>query len=183
MGLRVTYACHRFSFALHSCLGTSVVAQSVKNLPAVQETTRSAGARSSIPGSGRSPGEGNVNPLQYSCLKNSMDSGAWWAAVLGVTRVGHSLATKPSAPPPFLPNQLQHKTVDLEKLKGLIRTFNSIQHRETFYKCGKNFDKCENIYKWGQLMRNQYEMDQKLSIVWKGFCIEWFNQIAMVEKL
>ena len=35
----------------------------------------------SIPGSGRSPGEGNGNPLQYSCLENPMDRGAWWAAV------------------------------------------------------------------------------------------------------
>ena len=37
-----------------------------------------------IPGSGRSPGEGNGNPLQYSCLENPMDRGAWWAAVHGV---------------------------------------------------------------------------------------------------
>ena len=37
-----------------------------------------------IPGSGRSPGEGNGNPLQYSCLENSMDREAWWAAVHGV---------------------------------------------------------------------------------------------------
>jgi len=35
----------------------------------------------SVPQSGRSPGEGNGNPLQNSCLKNSMDGGAWWAAV------------------------------------------------------------------------------------------------------
>ena len=39
----------------------------------------------SIPGSGRSPGEGNDNPLQYSCLENYMDRGAWWATVHGVT--------------------------------------------------------------------------------------------------
>ena len=39
---------------------------------------------SSIPGSGRSPGEGNGNPLQYSCLGNSMDREAWWAIVHGV---------------------------------------------------------------------------------------------------
>ena len=39
----------------------------------------------SVPGSGRSPGEGSCNPLQYSCLENSMDRGAWWATVLGVT--------------------------------------------------------------------------------------------------
>ena len=40
----------------------------------------------SIPGSGRSPGEGNGNPLQYSCLENSMDGGAWWATVNGVAK-------------------------------------------------------------------------------------------------
>ena len=48
-----------------------------------------------IPGSGGSPGEGNGNPLQYSCLGNPMDRGAWWATVHEVTkRVGHDLATK-----------------------------------------------------------------------------------------
>ena len=40
----------------------------------------------SIPGSGRSPGKGNGNPLQYSCLENSMDGGAWWATVHGVAK-------------------------------------------------------------------------------------------------
>ena len=39
-----------------------------------------------IPGSGRSPGEGNGNPLQHSCLENSMNGGAWWATVHGVTK-------------------------------------------------------------------------------------------------
>ena len=43
-----------------------------------------AGDPGSIPGSGRSPGEGNGNPLQYSCLENPMDRGAWWATVHGV---------------------------------------------------------------------------------------------------
>jgi len=47
-----------------------------------------------IPGSGRPPGEGNGNPLLYSCLGNPMDRGAWWATVHGVARVGHNLATK-----------------------------------------------------------------------------------------
>ena len=46
----------------------------------------SAGDRSSVPGSGRSPGEGNGTPLQYSCLENPMDRGAWRATVHGVTR-------------------------------------------------------------------------------------------------
>ena len=46
----------------------------------------SAGDLGSIPGSGRSPGEGNGNPLQYSCLENSMNRRAWWAAVHGVVK-------------------------------------------------------------------------------------------------
>ena len=57
----------------------------VKNLPA------NAGDKGLIPGSGRSPGEGNGNSLQYSCLGNPMDRGAWWIAVHGVVkRVGHN---------------------------------------------------------------------------------------------
>ena len=40
----------------------------------------------SIPGSGRSPGEGNGNPLQYSCLENPMDGGAWWATIHRVAK-------------------------------------------------------------------------------------------------
>ena len=60
-----------------------------------KESACNAGDLGSIPGSGRSPGEGNGNPLQYSCLENSMDKGAWQATVHGVARVGHDLATKP----------------------------------------------------------------------------------------
>ena len=48
-----------------------------------------------IPGLGRSPGEGNGNPLQYSCPENPMDRGAWQSTVDGGTRVRHNLATKP----------------------------------------------------------------------------------------
>ena len=44
--------------------------------------------------SGRFPGEGNDNPLQYSCLENSMDRGAWWAIVHGVARVKHDCVIK-----------------------------------------------------------------------------------------
>ena len=49
-------------------------------------SARSAGDPGLIPGLGRSPGEGNGNPLQYSCLKNPMDRGAWWATVHGVAK-------------------------------------------------------------------------------------------------
>ena len=59
-----------------------------------KESACNAGDSGLIPGSGRSPGEGNVNPLQYSCLGNPMDRGAWWAIVPGVIRIGHDLATK-----------------------------------------------------------------------------------------
>ena len=45
-----------------------------------------AGDMNSVPGLGRSPGEGNGNPLQYSCLGNPMDRAAWWATVHGVTK-------------------------------------------------------------------------------------------------
>ena len=57
------------------------------------ETTCNARDPGSIPGSGKSPGKWNGNPLQYSCLENSMDRGAWWATVQGVRRVGHDWAT------------------------------------------------------------------------------------------
>ena len=49
-----------------------------------KESAHSVGDPGLIPGSGRSPGEGNCNPFQYSVLENSMDRGAWWAAVHGV---------------------------------------------------------------------------------------------------
>ena len=69
-------------------LGGSVI----KNPRAVQEM------QDPVPGSGRSPGEGNGNLFQYSCLGNPMDREAWWAAVHGVTRVRHDLVTKPPLP-------------------------------------------------------------------------------------
>jgi len=59
-----------------------------------KESTCNAGDLGLIPESGRSTGKGNGNPLQYSCLENSMDRGAWWAAVHGVTK-RYDLATKP----------------------------------------------------------------------------------------
>ena len=51
-----------------------------------RESACNAGDPGSIPGVGRCPGEGNGNPLQYSCLENTMDGGAWWATVHGVTK-------------------------------------------------------------------------------------------------
>ena len=54
-----------------------------------------AGDPGSIPVLGRSPGEGNGNPLQYSCLENPMDRGAWETPDHGVSCIGHNLVTKP----------------------------------------------------------------------------------------
>ena len=65
--------------------GASQLVLMVKNLPA------NAGGVGSIPGSGRSLGEGNGNPLQYPCLGNPMDRGAWRATVHGVPKSGTQL--------------------------------------------------------------------------------------------
>ena len=64
------------------CVCVCVCGTVVKNPPANAGDARDVG---SIPGSGRSPGEGNGNPLQYSCLENPMDRGARWAAIRAVT--------------------------------------------------------------------------------------------------
>ena len=61
----------------------SLVAELIKNLPAMQETGFDL-----IPGLGRSPGEGDGNPLQYSCLENPTDRGAWQATVHGSQELG-----------------------------------------------------------------------------------------------
>ena len=61
----------------------------IRGLPdgsVVKNLLANAGDVSSIPGSGRYPGGGNVNPLQYSCLGNPMDRGAWRATAYGVTK-------------------------------------------------------------------------------------------------
>ena len=61
--------------------------QVVKNPPA---SIGDIGDTGSIPGLGRSPGRKHGNPLQYSCLENPMDRGAWWATVQRVQRVGYN---------------------------------------------------------------------------------------------
>ena len=68
---------------MYTYICASQVALVVKNLSA------NAGDESSLPESGRYPGGGNGNPLQYSCLENPTDRGAWRATVHGDARVGH----------------------------------------------------------------------------------------------
>ena len=63
-----------------------------------KESACNAGDLGLIAGWGRSPGEGDGNPLQCSCLENPMDRGAWWAIVHEIARVRKDLATKSSLP-------------------------------------------------------------------------------------
>ena len=88
----------------------------VKNLPA------NAGDSGLIPESGRSPREGNGNPLQYSCLENPMDRRAWWTAVHGSQRNGHggNKSAYVIAPPsmPTVQRQHQEQTSGYTYLKG-----------------------------------------------------------------
>ena len=82
-----------------------------------RESTCNAGDVGSIPGLGRSPGEGNGNPLQYSCRENLMGRGTWWATYSpgGHKRVRHDLATKQQQYPVvciYTPSSLSLLSVD-----------------------------------------------------------------------
>ena len=63
-----------------------VLVRGLRQWLSIKETTCNAGDTSSIPGSGRPPGEGNGNPLQYSYLKIPIDKEAWWATVHGIKK-------------------------------------------------------------------------------------------------
>ena len=82
LGIRCYLVFTRISLVINGFPGGAVV----KNPPMNPGDTRDVG---SIPGLGRSPGEGNGNPLQYSCLQNPIDRGSWQATVLGLQRVQH----------------------------------------------------------------------------------------------
>ena len=91
-----------------------------------KESACSAGDSGSIPGSGRSPGEENGNPLQYSCLGNPMDRGAWWATVHEVaksqiwlsnstTAMSYLISASQTPPPPHpvIPTRLHLRVFEL----------------------------------------------------------------------
>ena len=84
----------------------------VKNPPV------NAGNTGSIPGWGRSPGEGNGNPLQYSCLGNATDRGAWWATSPWGGRVGHDLATEHAHTPLYYFGIGEAEAAELQMAKG-----------------------------------------------------------------
>ena len=86
--------------------GTSQVVLLVKNVPADARGLRDLG---SIPGLGKSPGQGNGSPLQYSCLDNAMDRGAWWAIVYRVAKSQTQLKLLSTRTHGFLPCPLEGK--------------------------------------------------------------------------
>ena len=88
----------------------------VKNLPANAGDAEDSG---SIPGLGRFPGGGNGNPLQYSCLENPVDRGAWRTAVHGAKRFGHDWAS--------MHKQGLTKGYPLAKVKGVRIAKNEIK--------------------------------------------------------
>ena len=72
-------------------LWASQVVLMIRNPTGIAGDTEELGDSGSIPGLGRSPGEEHGNPLQYSCLENPMDRGAWWATVHGgLQKAGHN---------------------------------------------------------------------------------------------
>ena len=88
LSLNWTWVCFTHGKASLLTLGCGEV-QCLLGFPGGSEVNASAwnaGGLGSIPGSGRSSGEGNGNPLQYSCLENPMKGGAWWATVHGVAK-------------------------------------------------------------------------------------------------
>ena len=82
------------SFCLPSFDTNSSSYQGFPGNSEVKASACTVGDPGSIPGLGRSPGEGNGNPLQYSCLENPMDGGAWWLQSTGSQRVAHNSATQ-----------------------------------------------------------------------------------------
>ena len=89
---KVTFVSYLFPHYYHHIWASQVVL-------VVQNPLANAGDLGLIPGAGRSPAEGNGHPLQYSCLENSTDRGAWHATVRRVARVRHDLVTKPPSQP------------------------------------------------------------------------------------
>ena len=111
--------------ALLMCKPLRLVMPVVKNLPANTGDIRDVG---SIPGSGRSPGGGRGNPLQYSCLENSMDRGAWQATVHGVAKSRTRLSDSHT-------HTHTHNMYKIDKQQGLLySTGSNTQYLITTYK-------------------------------------------------
>ena len=114
----------RFYLLIYTLKGF-LCGSAVKNLPERQEIQVQS------PGGGSSPGEGNGNPLQYSCLEHTMDRGTWW--VHGTARVEYNLATKPNTLKKLLHNCTQSTNVFIAtgKSKILESHLSCVSRKET----------------------------------------------------
>ena len=104
---------------------TAIWARGFPHSSAGKKPARKATDLGSIPRLGRSPGEGNGNPIPYSCPETPMGRGAWQATVHGVTRVRHELVTIPPPPPPPPPIEASGHTTLLKsiyRVKGRLNT-------------------------------------------------------------
>ena len=109
----------------------------------VKKSACNARELGSILGSGRYPGEENGNPLQYSCLANPMDRGAWWATVHGVARTGHRLATKP---PPYPSSSQRHEIMLRFCFCSCFEYFSPLKHLSFFLYLGINHSLVHRIF-------------------------------------
>ena len=89
------YFCQHLYFLFLNCYLVKLYLRASLVSSVGKESVYNAGDPGSILGSGRYPGEGNGNPLRYSCLEYLMDRGVWQTTVHGVARVGHDLVIKP----------------------------------------------------------------------------------------
>ena len=141
----------------------------LKNMPA------NAGDMGSIPGLGRPLGEGNDNLLQYSCLENLIDKGAWWATVYGVTRVRHDLVAKPP------PSRCIWSLVSLPYCNSLFPIlFNKIS-LAAFNKSQVTFRfkwELESLGKWNVKNKKGRETDN-----WLYTFIQWVMMMGIKMKL
>ena len=117
----------------------------VKNLPV------NAGGARLIPGSGRSPGEGNGKPLQCSCLENSMDRVAWWATVHSVTKSWTWLSNWPHKHALFVFYLMHLKTLFGERVDGNHQTIKGFHATKMVRNlCPRKFLQCQIflLLKW-----------------------------------
>ena len=157
----------------------------MKNLPA---NTRDLRDEASIPGLGRSPGEGHGNPLQSSCLENLMDRRAWWATVQGVTKgqtwlkqLSMHTHTLPHTTPYTLHHTLTRYTIHSyhSRKKIAITTNHSVDGSHTCNVEGKKPESKESFRRvqcrWSSNTGELCDGNQKksclwkLDIVWKGW--------------
>ena len=113
----------------------------------VQDPPANAGNAGSIPGSGRSPGEGNGNPLQYSRLENPMDRGAWQATVHGITKGRRQLSSETT---------IMRRSNIFYHLRLYNEVPNMKPNPETVYKTNDYFDYIQN--KLGRKGQHKYSL-------------------------